>query len=160
MDITKEQFQAYERVRTSGVTNMWDTRRVCALSGLGKDTLLEIMQRYGELNVQYPDVRNNGGQHIDIKTLLTVAFRELRKLGYFARQNFLCCQTCAWADVPDDKANKAVFYHRQDADDLEKRGRCYLAWSGDGNEIVSVLQKHGLKTEWDGKETTRILVFA
>ena len=56
MEITKEQFQAYERVRQSGVTNMWDTRRVQRLSRLGKDTILEIMKRYKELMKEYPDV--------------------------------------------------------------------------------------------------------
>ena len=38
------------------------------------------------------------------KENLNNAFKELRKLGYFARQNFKCCQSCAWAAVPMDKA--------------------------------------------------------
>ena len=49
------------------------------------------------------------------KENLNQAFKELRKLGYFARQNFMCCQNCAWATVPMD-AKKVVFYHKQDAD--------------------------------------------
>lgn len=36
------------------------------------------------------------------KANLNQAFKELRKLGYFARQNFWCCQSCAWAAVPMD----------------------------------------------------------
>jgi len=55
--ITKEEFQAYESVRTSGVTNMWDIRYVEELSGLERETISRIMQSYGELNKQYPDVR-------------------------------------------------------------------------------------------------------
>lgn len=90
------------------------------------------------------------------KSKLTAAFKELRKLGYFARQNFLCCSSCGWAAIPDEKSEKAVFYHAQDNDDLKKTGTCYLAWSGNGNEICDVLRKHGIKVEWDGLESKRI----
>ena len=81
------------------------------------------------------------------KVNLNQAFKELRKLGYFARQNFLCCQSCAWAAVPMD-AKKVVFYHRQDTEELNKTGECYLAWSGDRDEIAEVLERNGvLKTK-------------
>ena len=86
------------------------------------------------------------------------AFKELRKLGYFARQNFMCCQTCGWAEVPDDKANRAVFYHRQDTEHFNRNGELYLAWDGDGNEIIKTFQSVGLTTEWDGSSDTRIKV--
>ena len=92
------------------------------------------------------------------KSRITEAFKELRKLGYFARQNFLCCQSCAWSEVPNEKSEKVVFYHNQDNDNLKSEGKCHLAWSGDGNEIVSVLNKHGVKTEWDGSSNTRIKI--
>ncbi len=58
MNITKEQFQAYEDVRQSGVTNMFDVRAVQALSGLTKPEILEIMHKYSELCKQYPDARS------------------------------------------------------------------------------------------------------
>lgn len=90
------------------------------------------------------------------KTKLTNAFRALRKLGYFARQNFLCCQSCAWAAVPEDKAERAVFYHSQDNSNLQKYGETYLAWAGDGNEIVRILNENGVQTEWDGSTNQRI----
>jgi hypothetical protein len=81
------------------------------------------------------------------KANLNQAFKELRKLGYFARQNFWCCQSCAWAAVPMD-AKKVVFYHRQDTEELNKTGECYLAWSGDRDEIAEVLERNGvLKTK-------------
>ena len=94
----------------------------------------------------------------DGKSKITEAFKELRKLGYFARQNFLCCQTCAWHGVPDEKGERAVFYHNQDNESLKSDGKCHLAWSGNGTEIVSVLNKHGVKTEWDGSSNKRILI--
>ena len=87
------------------------------------------------------------------KANLNQAFRELRKLGYFARQNFMCCQNCAWAAVPLD-VTKVVFYHKQDADQLNDTGECFLAWSGDRDEIAEVLGRNGIlktKPEDEGK---------
>jgi hypothetical protein len=96
---------------------------------------------------------------------VTEAFKELRKKGYFARMNHLCCQSCGWAYMSDEQSEKAVFYHRQDHDtawdeenNLEERYGLYLAWAGDGKEITEVLEKHGLKVEWNGSDNTRIKV--
>ena len=57
--ITEEQFQAYEDVRVSGVTNMWDTRRVVEESDgvLTKTDVHEIMKQYTTLMKEYPNVR-------------------------------------------------------------------------------------------------------
>jgi len=89
---------------------------------------------------------------------LTKAFNALRKKGYFARQNFLCCQSCGWAAVPEEKADKVVFFHNQDNAD-KKRGRPFnLAWAGDGQEICQILSENGVETEWNGDEHVRIKV--
>jgi len=53
MEITKEQFMRYEAVRQSGVTNMWDTRRVARLARLARVTVLEIIKHYPELKAKY-----------------------------------------------------------------------------------------------------------
>lgn len=53
MEITKEQFEAYEGVRESGVTNMFALQTVKELSGLERDEIAEIMKRYGELKEKY-----------------------------------------------------------------------------------------------------------
>ena len=92
----------------------------------------------------------------EMKEKLTKSFKELRKLGYFARQNFWCCQSCAWGDVPEEKEDKVVFYHRQDNKDVPY-GHVHLAWAGDGNEIVEVMKKYFV-VKWDGSEHSRILV--
>ena len=92
------------------------------------------------------------------KSNLNNAFKALRKAGYFAKQNFLCCQSCGWAAMTDEQSNKAVFYHRQDADDLKENGTCHLAWDGDGNEIVKILNDNGVKTEWSGEKNKRIKI--
>ena len=53
MDITEQEFQAYEEVRLSGVTNMFDVRKVEELSGLSREAILFIMKHYTELKERY-----------------------------------------------------------------------------------------------------------
>ena len=100
-------------------------------------------------------------QVTEFKTRLTAAFKELRRLGYFVRQRFMCCQSCAWSAVPEGKGERVVFYHKQDADDI-REGKdapgVYLAWCGNGALIVSALLDAGLRAEWDGTEAQRIWV--
>lgn len=88
---------------------------------------------------------------------ITIAFRSLRKKGYFAKQNFMCCQSCGFAAVPEG-IEKVVFYHNQDKQRASKNGHVYMSWAGDGNEIVAELKAAGAVVEWDGSESTRILV--
>ena len=57
LEITHDQFQHYERVRESGVTNMWAVNLVCTLSGLEREQVYYIMEHYNELAEQYPGVR-------------------------------------------------------------------------------------------------------
>lgn len=89
---------------------------------------------------------------------LTKGFRELRKHGYWAKQNHTCCQSCGWAEVPDDKSEKVVFYHNQDNVHKVRNQPFYLSWSGDGNEIQNILRECGVETRWSGSQDTRIEV--
>jgi len=53
MNITREQFQSYEDVRESGITNMFDGKRVSELSGLSTEQILEIMRDYKNLSEKF-----------------------------------------------------------------------------------------------------------
>lgn len=55
--ITKEQFLEYERVRQSGITNMFDGRTVRYLTGLSQEEVLEIMKEYTTLKERYINER-------------------------------------------------------------------------------------------------------
>lgn len=90
------------------------------------------------------------------KQKLNKAFVELRKNGYIAKQNFWCCQSCAWANIPKE-AKKIVFYHKQDVKYICE-GKVYIAWAGNGMEICHIFSKHGMRYEWDGSNDKRILI--
>ena len=87
------------------------------------------------------------------------AFRALREKGYFAKRNVACCQSCSWAEIPDEQADKAVFTHEQTEDNIENSGRGFLHWAGDGAEITEVLKDNGVSFDWDGSEDTAIKVY-
>lgn len=65
MEITKEEFIAYEKVRQSGVTNMFNVELVSQLSDLSRLRIYHIMANYTELNKRWPDVRSKdwGTEH-------------------------------------------------------------------------------------------------
>ncbi len=52
-NITQEQFRAYESVRQSGETNMFDTKKVTELSGLDRKQILIIMANYSKLKFKF-----------------------------------------------------------------------------------------------------------
>ena len=58
-EISEEQFQTYEDVRSSGATNMFDVPMVMQLAGgiLSKKEILSIIDNYLELMKKYPQVR-------------------------------------------------------------------------------------------------------
>ena len=53
MSITQEEFDAYEDVRQSGVTNMLNIPVVSEYSGLSKDKIITIISNYNILNNKY-----------------------------------------------------------------------------------------------------------
>ena len=55
-DITKEDFEAYESVRKSGMVNMISSQ-VQDFAGIDKETHLAIMKHYSDLDKKWPEVR-------------------------------------------------------------------------------------------------------
>ena len=53
--MTKEKFEAYESIRKSGKTNMFDVKRVIELSDneLTKEDCLDIMKNYSKYKKEY-----------------------------------------------------------------------------------------------------------
>ena len=53
MNITQDEFDAYEEVRQSGVTNMFNVSVVSDYSGLSRDKIITIMSNYNTLAEKY-----------------------------------------------------------------------------------------------------------
>ena len=119
-----------------------------------------------------------------VKLKLTEAFKILRKEGFIARQNFMCCGNCAGYDIativskmPEKKRAKVkgcVFYHHQDNDRLKETGKVMLAYGPletsahgtvglpdveVGRRVVEVLKQVGLTVDWNGEGSQRIETF-
>jgi hypothetical protein len=103
------------------------------------------------MNTQQTDKKN-----------FNLIFRELRKNGFTAKQNFLCCQSCGWSVLEDEgrqDGENIVFYHKQDSEsfkDSNLKRTIYLAFSGDGHTIKKTFEKHGYKVDWNGTNEERI----
>lgn len=112
-------------------------------------------------------------------------FKALRKAGFFARQNYLCCGSCAAAAADEEckkrGITKVALYHRQDAESAWSKfvaGRrvrsdvlvsaLYLQYGAPtdspltteevGHEIVRIAHSLNLHVVWDGSANTRILI--
>ncbi len=112
------------------------------------------------------------------------AFGELNALGYLAREDFSCCSGCAGYELTElavqaIKAGRTAesirgwIAQHEDAENFASDRDFYLAYGpmestefgmigrSDeevGREVVQVLAKHGVQTEWNGDGRTRILV--
>ena len=53
--INKKDFMCYEKIRLSGIVNMWHATMVVKLSGgiLTREKCFEIMENYGDLKRKY-----------------------------------------------------------------------------------------------------------
>ncbi|MBL8546833.1 MAG: hypothetical protein JNL81_10230 [Hyphomonadaceae bacterium] len=109
---------------------------------------------------------------------LDAAFAELDATGIAARQDFLCCQTCGVAAMPEEfermkqagqEPRGYIFYHGQDTERGVEGMGVYLSFGhvtfdederavAIAREVVAVLQRHGLKPDWDGTFGQRILL--
>ena len=49
----KNDFLSYVQVQESGVTNMFDVKKVMELSGLSRETVLDCMKNYAKYNEKY-----------------------------------------------------------------------------------------------------------
>ena len=102
----------------------------------------------------------------DDRQQLAAAFRDLRRKGWWARMNYMCCQSCATAMTDDDKPY--IGFHNQDNDSIKWYGYTYLFHGPPegkreegqalSKEAVAVIESHGLNVEWDGDMGSRIKV--
>lgn len=99
---------------------------------------------------------------------LDAAFIEINQGQIVARHNFACCQNCGVREIGAEVATVAgargyAFYHYEDTEAVSRGGPLYLAFGGEhpasiARDVVAVLTKHGLTTDWDNDPNTRIQV--
>lgn len=106
---------------------------------------------------------------------LDAAFLALEDAGIVCRQNFTCCGTCGVAEIWDEieatreagaNVGGYAFYHMQDTWHAVEGDGMYLSYGavveGEaaalavGHEVVAALERHGLRTDWNGQWTRRI----
>jgi hypothetical protein len=106
---------------------------------------------------------------------LDAAFTALDANGIISRQHFSCCGNCGsheiWDEIDTAKAEGRpargyAFYHVQDTEAAVDGYGIYLNYGacdeGEaaavavGQDIVAVLEGHGLKTDWNGSWDKRI----
>jgi hypothetical protein len=77
----------------------------------------------------------------ELRDAVKEAFRNLRKDGFVAKMNYLCCGSCAAANIGADFDKKVleglqpnhypkgvVFFHQQDNQHFEDKGVLYLCY--------------------------------
>jgi hypothetical protein len=86
--------------------------------------------------------------------LITQAFKELRKLGYEAHQSVSINEARILAMFHD----KFVFYYKHERKNLRERGIVFIKFIGDPRIIIEVLERNGIKTEWNGNNGKAIKI--
>lgn len=109
---------------------------------------------------------------------LAAAFSALEAGGILARENWTCCQTCGHGEMDDEmqkyieeKGHKPLgytFFHQQATEAAAEGLGFYLAYGAEaptneaavqvGHQVVSTLQQHGIRAEWDGDLRRGILI--
>jgi len=110
------------------------------------------------------------------KVMLTGAFADLRKQGFMAKQNCMCCSGCACAKIWTEIQKKpgkyigAVYYHKQDTDHLKESGEFCVGfgpmnvdaedwvWLLAGHAAKTTFERYGLAVEWSGSRDQRLTI--
>ena len=119
----------------------------------------------------------------ECRKVITRVFKKLRLKfngGFWAKQNFSCCNSCGWHDIRHGGPNNTpligpngqpmfneageltqpcVWYHSQSNDMLKEGATVYLAWGGTdehGQTIRRLFEEEGVTVEWDGTQTKKI----
>lgn len=108
--------------------------------------------------------------------LLKKAFVDLRKQGFLAKQNFMCCGNCACTALGNQikeepgKYIGAAYYHSQDNDRLKEYGETCIGFAPVDNDapdwasllvghaVKNTMLRYGLLVEWEGTSNKKLTV--
>lgn len=192
LELPQDVYEGLEAVRSSGLTNMFDRKKVKQIAEMmgydeavawlnqaDSETYSNLMfagakmlpQAGGDDRLPVPEVRDK----------MKSVFAELRKRGFIARMNHLCCMNCASTDLgakaEERELRRIAYWHRQDEEYLQKSGSLYIGYgwaeyTGErlsnqkhdeltretGLLIADELKRQGVPYYWDGDPNQRILV--
>jgi len=108
----------------------------------------------------------------EVREKVKEVFKVLRKHGFIARMNFLCCSTCASYELGErlntscDKKFVA-YWHNQDEERYRETGHLHIRYfskEGEsikeaGKDIIMLLKLAGVVYRWDGNTRRTIEVF-
>lgn len=105
----------------------------------------------------------------EFKSKLNELFKRVRKEGAIARQNFMCCASCASYDLYHKAKNgqPVLFYHRQDTPRITSDQGVFLRFGINknfevspenerlldacfGSHVARIAEELDLKVDWDG----------
>lgn len=116
---------------------------------------------------------------------LDAAFEELNAMGIMARHHWWCCDNCGQGAMPGEMKAIAgqwngvpivgyAFYHVQDTQCAVNSGEIYLSYgkvgqfdsweaygveaAGVGQTVCRVIERHGLRADWNGSTDHRLRV--
>ena len=163
-------FETPEQIEQSAIEMYSDERKPDLLRPDAQQFLREALAKHRAAQATWP-------AETDCDRL-DKAFAELEQQGIVARQNFSDCGTCGVAEIGDEikAAEKKggrnvrgyVFYHMQDTESAAGGHGLYLNYGSIrsdtqaslkvAGEVVEALERHNLKTEWNGTIERRISV--
>ena len=160
-------FDTPERIEQSAIEMYSDERNPDLLRPDAQQFLREALVKHNAAQATWP-------AETDCDRL-DKAFADLEQQGIVARQNFSDCGTCGVAEIGDEikaaeksgrKISGYVFYHMQDTESAADGHGLYLNYGSiDSDEkanvkvaalVVEVLNRHSLKTNWNGTYQQRI----
>lgn len=117
------------------------------------------------------------------RTLVLEVFKDLRKLGFVAKANYLCCSSCAGYAIAEEvgkmteeeaaELKGCVYWHQQDEEsiknvglldlrygqiDTHQHGKVGLETEAVGKILKLALEAKGLEVVWGGRPNTVITV--
>lgn len=95
---------------------------------------------------------------IPLSAAVERSFNRLRINGYRCEQDWTCCQSCGWEEIPWEDADHCVWYHAQDKETAIRTGKLWFVWQGDSALIREAFEAEGLTVEHDGEPGKRIQV--
>lgn len=142
---------------------------------------MNVMEMHDTLTSTMRRLRDTRTDRMRILT----AFKSLRKSGFTARANYMCCSSCATSGLANDLTKRGkdpdtadvVYWHKQDdtafthgrygypmrtsAERQKLHTNLYIRFSGPRPQmIVDALKAEGLNVEWNGDPDVCIMVKA